>query len=179
MCAEKTYNTLTATFNGPVTMQIPIALNALAGLASEGGSRSGVVQPDWLQSLESQIMLRSLYEYMDNSRAVLRDLEHSLLAFQSEVDANANIGRAAEKLEFFCFEADSWGFNELFSIAQGLRRLLLNSKGRVHAAGFREAIKRGIAMLSALLNQCESDFCWRLAAADTLDCFNQAGDGVV
>jgi hypothetical protein len=153
-------------------MQIPIAVSVFPELLKISGGKSSVEQPDWLLSLESQIKLRALHEYIDSSRDVLGELESLMLVD----DTSPNKKRAAARLEYFCFEADSWGFNDLFDVAQGLRRLLLNFDGRSRTDGFREAVKRGLAMLSALLTHCERDFSWRLATADTLDCLARADD---
>jgi hypothetical protein len=164
------YNIWTSTRS--LTMQTPIAVSALPELLLVNGRQSSVAQPGWLLSLGSQMKLKSLHEYIDSSREILSELDSLIWADK----ASPNLKKAAERLECFCFEADSWGFNDIFDVAQGLRRLLLNSIGRSHTEGFQEAATRGLAMLSALLTQCERDFCWRMATADTLDFITQADD---
>jgi hypothetical protein len=157
-------------------MQIT-TLNAVPDLVSE--SHFGDTQPERPLSLESQLKLRSLYEYIDNSRIILDEIQRILAVGTSGFATSPNLNRAAEKLEVFCFEADSWGFDDIFDVAQGLKMLLLSSIDRTRTNGIRDALNRGLAMLLALLSQCESDFCWRLATADTLNCINQAGEEAV
>jgi hypothetical protein len=156
-------------------MQIPIQFNAVSETFDEFGSQSPAEQPGWLLTLESQLNLRSLYGYIDNSRKILSEIEELLSTVVSSTGGLPSSNKAVEKLEVFCLEADSWGFNNLFDVAQSLQYLLRNSDTRVRSEGFREALNRGVAMLSALLTQCESEFCWRLAKADTLEYISQAG----
>jgi hypothetical protein len=158
-------------------MQIPIALKATHHLTGE--SHFGPSQPEPPLSFESQLKLRSLYEYIDNSKATLEEIRRILSAGVSGLCDPPNLKRAAEKFAVFCFEADSWGFDDIFDVAQGLKMLLSNSIGRTRMDGVLDALNMGLAMLSALLSQCEVDFRWRLATADTLDCINQAGESVI
>jgi hypothetical protein len=157
-------------------MQIPMVLDRVPDIAHENGSRFGDTQTGWLLSLESQLRLRSLYEYTDNSRMRLSEIRTLLSPGGSRADIPLNLKRASEKLGVFCLEADSWGFDALFSVAQGLQLLLLKSSGRTRTDAFWEALHRGLTVISALLTQCERDFCWRLATADTLDCLSHAGE---
>jgi hypothetical protein len=163
--------------NGPLTMQIPIALKSTHDLTGENHFEPS--QPERPLSFESQLKLRLLYEYIDNSKATLDEIQRILSVGVSGLYDPPLWKKAAEKFAVFCFEADSWGFDDIFDVAQGLKMLLSNSIGRTRTDGVLEALTRGLAMLSALLSQCESDFRWRLATADTLDCINQAGESVV
>jgi hypothetical protein len=127
-------------------------------------SKSGTPPPEI--SVEAQLRLRSLYEYLDFCRQTLDEIPQDI--------ASTDILRATERLERFCIEADSWGFDALYEIGLGLQMLLLNAGGRVHSHSFRDALRRGLSTLSALLEQCENDFRRRLATADTLDAISQA-----
>ncbi len=119
-------------------------------------------------TLELQLKLRSLYQFVDFCRELLEEVQRDSAAEQWQ--------RASDKLEQLCVEADSWGFSALYEIAQGLRMMLMNAGERAASAGFRDALRRGLKMLSALLDQCESDFSWRLATADVLDCIKEASE---
>ena len=154
-------------------MQIPVMPDRLAGTTGERGSVG--IPPDVSLSIESQLKLRSLYDYIDFCRSTLDEIERDLLHVEfGAPDASRRLKKVAKKLSRFGVEADSWGFSALYEIALGLQMLLLNSGGRVQSDGIWEALQRGLKMLSALLEQCERDFCWRLATADTLDCLNRA-----
>jgi hypothetical protein len=157
-------------------MQIPLVLDRVPDMAHESGSHFGSTQTGWLLSFESHLRLRSLYEYMDNSRVLLSEIQTLLSLSVSRADIPVNLKRASEKLGVFCLEADSWGFDALFNVAQGLQALLLKSSGLALTDGFWEALHRGLTVLSVLLIQCERDFCWRLATADTLDCLSHAAE---
>lgn len=150
-------------------MPIPLVLDREPAMAHESGSRFGTTRTGWLLSLESQLRLRLLYEYLDNSRILLSEIQN-LLSFRSRADISLCLRRASEKLGSFCLEADSWGFDALFDVGQGLQMLLLDSGGYTRTDGFWEKLHRGLTTLSALLTQCESDYRRRLATADTLDC---------
>jgi hypothetical protein len=143
-----------------LNMQIPAILDLPISVTSESGSIPRKI------SIESQLKLRSLYEYVDCCRQTLDEIQK---------DASLmNMQRASERLERFCFEADSWGFDALYEIALGLQVLLMNANGPVYSNGFWEALQKGLAMLSALLEECERDFRLRLATADTLDAITEA-----
>jgi hypothetical protein len=114
-----------------------------------------------------------LYQYLDSCRSALDEIERDL-CLKGNSEGSADLQRASERLRRFCEEADSWAFNTLYEIALGLQMLLLNSGSRIQSRNFWEALQRGLAVLTALLEQCERDFFWRLAIADTLDCLNQA-----
>ena len=82
--------------------------------------------------------------------------------------------KASALLGQLCIEADSWGFSSLYEVGLGLQMRLLNSGDRMQALSNREPLNRGLKMLSALLEQCETDFRWRLAIADTLEHLSKA-----
>jgi hypothetical protein len=155
-------------------MQMPISSdpirearhNADAGVAIR---RSGLVL-----SLESQLRLRALYDYVEASRAALADIETDFSLLETDPSYSLSLKRAAERLRNFCMEADSRGFNFLYDISMGLQLLLVDSEGKKQGNAFLEALHRGIATLSALLDHCEGDFRCRLLIADTLDCINRA-----
>jgi hypothetical protein len=144
------------------TMQLPFGPSLRRKVHSGIGTAS---EP--ALSLESQLKLRELYEFVENSSNILNDIRDEL--------SSLNLQRASERLEKLCLEADSWGFNSIYEVGQGLQMLLLNSNGHVPTPNFRETLDRGLATLSGLLDQCENDFRWRLATVDTLDDFNKTG----
>jgi hypothetical protein len=124
-------------------------------------------------SIESQLKLRALYEYTENSRTILKEIQEDLSSLKSDPDGSLHRQKASERLARFCTEADSWGFNDLYEVGMGLQMLLLNSGGRIESGSGMEALDRGQAILLALLQRCENDFRCRLALADTFDCFDR------
>ncbi len=145
----------------------------IPGTISELENWAATVHPGAGLSLESQLNLRSLYEYIDSCRLALDEIQHELSLYDFDNNA-ASLQRVSERLGKFCVEADNWGFNATYEIALGLQMLLLNRGGSIHMDALWEMLQRGLRMLSALLEQCERDFCWRLAISDMLDCLNQA-----
>jgi len=141
-------------------------ISAIPDLLDE--TTSGRRESPSILSIESQLKLRSLYQFVDFCRGILDEVRQDTDLMQMQV--------AAEKLERLCVEADSWGFNALYEIASSLQLMLMNAGERAPNAGFPDALHRGLRMLSALLDQCESDFRWRLATADTLDCIKEASE---
>jgi hypothetical protein len=127
-------------------------------------------------SVESQLKLLSFREYAVVCNRSLDELREHLSFVESNPEGSANLQKASERLGKVCIEADSWGFNSLYEVAQGLQMFLLNSSKRMKDKGFRETLDLGLAMLSALLERCESDFRWRLAIAETLNRFNREAD---
>ena len=72
-------------------MQIPLVLDRMPEMAHESGSRFGATRTGWLLSLESQLRLRSLYEYMDNSRMLLSEIQTLLSLGVSRADISVNL----------------------------------------------------------------------------------------
>jgi hypothetical protein len=138
------------------------------------------IQPGVVLSFESQLKLRAIYDYVEACQLTLNEIRVDLALddFSPEgvlqQNDSMNLQRASEKLESFCVDADSWGFSALYEIALGLRMLLMNSGSRIKGDDFRKLLQHALSLLSALLEQCERDFYWRLAIADMLDCFEQA-----
>jgi hypothetical protein len=118
-------------------------------------------------SLESQLGLRALYEYIDDSQKILNEIQDDLSISRSNPDGSLNWQKASERLGRFCIEADSWGFSDLYEAGLSLQMFLLNSGGRIQSGSDREILDRDLCMLSALLRRCENDYRWRLAVADT------------
>ncbi len=150
-------------------MQMPISF-ALTPEAQDLGD----VQSGFLLSIESQLKLRNLYEYLDSCRAAVDEIRRDLCLSVLEQECVVDFQRASARLEKFYVDADSWGFDSLYEVALGLQMLLLNSAGRTQHDSVRDALRRGLAMVPPLLQQCERDFCWRLAVTDLLDSFGDA-----
>jgi predicted HicB family RNase H-like nuclease len=81
-------------------MNIPAIPDLLTTATSDSGSISDQI------SIESQLKLRSLYEYLDFCRQTLDEIRQDI--------SLPHIQRVSEKLERFCVEADSWGFDSLY-----------------------------------------------------------------
>lgn len=93
---------------------------------------------------------------------------------QSNPGDPSRLQRAAKKLAGFCNDTDGWGFDRLYRVAFGLQTLMVNSFNRVHNDVFWEILRQGLTMLSALLNQCESEYRQRIAIDDLLESFDRA-----
>ncbi len=158
-------------------MEIPISLTLTPEAQDARENLLASIQSGVILSIESQLKMRALYEYVDSSRATLDEIRRDLSLELYEPAFPVDLQRASERLGKFCIDADSWGFDSLYKVALGVQMLLLNSGGRIPHVGFREALRRSLAILPLLLEQCERDFCWRLAIADLLESFDQvAGD---
>ena len=154
-------------------MQPPIGPNPNADMRFELGGQMALVPSGQTLSIESQMKLRELYQYVEVCRTILGEIQTELSLFESGPENSAPLQRASELLESFCIEADSWGFNSLYEIGLGLQMLLISSGTRAQSDVYWDTLNRGLALLSALLEQCETDFRWRLAIADMLDSISQ------
>jgi hypothetical protein len=130
--------------------------------------------PGPILSIKSQLQLRALYEYMNACRVTLSTIRMDLSLLESHPGSSTYVKRVSEHLGNLCIEADSWGFDSLYEVALSLQMLLLKSGGQEQNSDFREALKRGMMTLSGLVEKCESDFHWRLAVSDTLNCIKSA-----
>jgi hypothetical protein len=149
-------------------MQIPVIHDGLAG------TRELVDPPRVALSIKSQLKLRALYEFVDFCRSTLDEVERDLVHAEFGPAGLIRLRKVSERLGRFGLEADSWGFNSMYEITQGLQMLLLNTGGRVQSPEGWEALQRGLRMLGDLLEHCEPDFRLRLAVADVLDCISAA-----
>ncbi len=154
-------------------MQLPIGPDPKSDIRFAIGGKIAHLPPGLMLSVESQLKLKELYQYVDICRTILGEIQADLSLYETNPEDASPLHRAAELLESFCFEADSWGFNSLYEVGLGLQMLLINPGNRVYSDAFWDTIDRGLALLSALLEQCEADFRWRLAIADMLDSINQ------
>ena len=155
-------------------MSMPLSSDSTPNGGYEPDSRIPTPPPGPILSIESQLQLRALYEYMDACRMTLSTIRMDLSLLESHPGSSSYIKRASEHLGNLCIEADSWGFDSLYEVALSLQMLLLDSGGQEQNDDFREALKRGMMTLAGLVEKCESDFRWRLAIADTLDCIKSA-----
>lgn len=137
------------------------------------GDRTIVPPPELTLSIESQIRLKALYDYVDACRTALDDIKTDFSLLEPNPGCPASL-RVSERLQKFCMEADSWDFDSLCEISRALQMLVIESRGgRVWGDDFWKALNDGLVTLSALLEKCESEFRWRLATADTLDRINR------
>ena len=128
-----------------------------------------------LAGAEFQLKLKPLYEYLDSCHLTLGQIRSDFSEYYANPANVACLKRAAERLGEFCIDADSWGFDALYEVAQGVQMLLLNSGERPPGENFREALNRGLNLLFVLLQRCEGDFQLRLAIGETLEYMKQAG----
>jgi hypothetical protein len=155
-------------------MQVPIGSELLLTKRPEGELvRPGSVVSGVSLSLGSQLKLREFYEYLENGRTALSKIRAGLSLLESDPMNSAYVKKVSDHLEAFCLDADCWGFNSLYEISQGLQMFLIKSGNRLQEGHYWGTLDKGLAMLAALLEQCEGDFRWALAIAEMLDCFDQ------
>jgi len=154
-------------------MQLPIGSNHKSDIRFGIGRRIAHSPYESTLSVESQLKLKELYRYIDICRTLLSEIRINLSLYESNPEDASPLQRASELLESFCFEADSWGFNSLYEIGLGLQMLLISPGKRLKSEVLWDTVSRGLDLLSVLLQQCETDFRWRLAIADMLDSINQ------
>ena len=157
-------------------MQLPFGPNPTVDKrreAREPVPRGVFVQPGQVLSIESQLKLRELFEFMDTSRRALNDIRRDLSLFPSASEDSCNLQKISAQLGHFCTEADNWGFDVLYQVGLSLQMALLNCSGRLQEDILWNTLNRALALLSTLLEQCESDFRRQLAVADMLDSLDQ------
>jgi hypothetical protein len=157
-------------------MQLPFGPNLIVDKrrdTSETIHRGVPVQPGQILSIDSQLQIRELYEFIDASRAALNDIRRDLSVLPSTSGHSCDLQKISAQLGHFCTEADSWGFDALYQVGLRLQMALLNCSSRLREDILWSTLDRPLAMLSTLLEQCESDFRWRLAIADMLDSLYQ------
>jgi len=156
-------------------MQVPVSSNQGPDKRYEGNNSNAYqAQTALVLTMESQLRLRSLHDYVDGCRATLDEIHADLSFFESHSGDPECLRRSAERLKTFCLDADSWGFDALYEIAWRLQILMLDSGSRTKGGDYWDLLHRGLAILSSLLEQCESDFRRRLAVADMLENLDQA-----
>jgi hypothetical protein len=124
---------------------------------------------------EFQLQLKPLRKYVNECRSVLNDVQINFEHLKMEPDNPSILSGIAKLLGCFCLEADSWGFNSLYDIAQALQKFILENSGRDWNDPSWEAFEKGLGTLSILVERCETDFRCRLVIDETLDCLSQAG----
>ena len=160
-------------------MQLPFGPNATVDKRREARETREImphgvfVQPGQILSIESQLKLRELYAFIDTSRTALNDIRRDLSLFSSTSEDSCNLQKISAQLGHFCTEADNWGFDALYQVGLRLQMALLNCSSRLQEDILWNTLNRALAMLSALLEQCENDIRWRLAIADMLDSLDQ------
>jgi len=150
-------------------MQMPFGPNPIAEARSEVRGHAVFTHPSQVPSIESQLKLRELFAFVEYSREILRGICDDLFLVESNPEDETRVRKASAVLGKFCLEADSWGFSALYHIGMELQVLLVDSAGRARDAAFWNMVNRGLVMLSALLDQCESSFRWRLATTEMLE----------
>jgi len=155
-------------------MSLPLSSDSALSGGNELESRVSTPPPGPILSIESQLQLRALYDFVDACRMTLSNIRMDLSLLEANPGSDLYVKRASEHLGNLCIEADSWGFDSLYEIALSLQMLLLESGSQEQDDDCREALKRGMTTLSGLVEKCENDFRWRLAVADTLNCIRSA-----
>ena len=124
---------------------------------------------------EFQLQLKPLRKYVNECRSALDDIQINFEHFKMKPDNPSVLSRIAKQLGLFYMEADSWGFNSLYDVAQALQKFILENSGRDWNNRSWEAFRKGLDVLSILVQRCETDFRRRFVIDETLDCLKQAG----
>jgi len=162
-----------STISNRLLMQVPFVIEKPADRNSEVAGRVVFAQSAQILSIEAQLRLRELYDYVEFCRGTLGEIARDLALLESDPEDFAALRQACDRLKRFCLEADSWGFTALYQIGTGLQVLLLRFGSGTQDNAFWNTLNRGLGMLSVLIGQCESEFRSRIAVADTLDSFDQ------
>jgi hypothetical protein len=128
-----------------------------------------------LAGAEFQRRLKPLYEYLDSCDLTLGQIRNDLSEYKANPASGECLKRAAARLGEFCIDADSWGFDTIYDVAQGVQTLLLDSAEQFPAENLMDALNRGLNLLSVLLQRCEGDFQLKLAVGETIKYMKQAG----
>ena len=154
---------------------MPTSSDSTLGSGYKQSSRAPVFPPGPVRSIESQLKFRELYDYVAAGQESLKELRMDLSHLESNPGSSQHLKSASERLGNMCIDADSWGFDSIYEIALGLQMLLLDGGWKEQKNDFWEALNRGLAMIAALLEQCENNFRWKLAITDTIEFIKQAG----
>jgi hypothetical protein len=138
----------------PLIMQTPISPELINGGREARNDRFAIAPSVPPLSVESQLKIRALYEYVEACRTTLNDIRRDLSFMKSCPECSGYAKKASERLKNLCLEADSWGFNSFYQISMRMQSLLLDSGGRQQEESFWNALNRGWSILWALLEQC-------------------------
>jgi hypothetical protein len=127
-------------------------------------------QSEFPLSFDSQLTLEPLSEYVNHCRSVLNDIHTDFAQLEMDPGNLSILSKVSERLGGFCLDADSWGFHSLYDVALGLQKRLLESGGRVRSIRLKDSLNRGLTMLSAMIDQCETDFHRSLVVDEVLEC---------
>ena len=120
-------------------------------------------------SAASQARLDSLRNCLKSCFEELTEIRKELATVEFSEDHSIVFQKISEHLRSFCLEADSWGFESLYSLAFSLQTLLMNYSDRTDRDAFWEALNRGLSLIAVLLNQSQQDYRNRLETAELVD----------
>ena len=117
-------------------------------------------------SFKSQLQVKSLRRYVDHGRSILNEISMDLNRCQAYLGDRSILASIAKRLGLFCMDADSWGFDSLYNTAFRLQALILKSGSGAWSDEIWNTVKRNLAVLFFLLDQCEPDFHRRLLLSE-------------
>lgn len=129
-------------------------------------------------SFESQVQIRSLREYVSQSREILDQIRTGVAGLEKNRENPEILLKITALLGRFHLEANSWGLHDLYDVAFALQKTLLESCGSEKYPSFWNAVYKGLAMMSTLLEQCESDLRRKFEIADVLERLYQTGENL-
>jgi hypothetical protein len=119
---------------------------------------SRLPHPESPPSLESQLLLREIRDYVFQCHSILDEIVNDFDGFRINPEDSGFLSRTAERLGRICLESDSWGFDFLYDEAFTLQKIILESSGSESNSHFQDIIPKSLARLSMLVEQCELDF---------------------
>jgi hypothetical protein len=123
-------------------------------------------------SVASQIRLRALYEYLDQCAKTVQEIRQILGPLQPGARSRERVSQANALLGRISLDADSWGHNDLYMVAAGLERFLMEARDEPWNARFCDLVARGLAVMSALVSNWDQEFRHSLSVGELLDAFN-------
>jgi hypothetical protein len=133
-------------------------------------SRDSLSILNFNSSVDAQIELHSLHNYVDSCQESIRDIRMEIEFLSGQASNNEILVRIGKKLGKICLDTDGWQFDDLYQIACAVQRQLLDLELGIQKWGgpLAKAIDEGLTMLSVLLEECENDFLRRLSVNDFL-----------
>jgi hypothetical protein len=126
------------------------------------GSSSKPACSELSLDFKSQFLMKPFRQYVGHCRSVLNDICTDIDRLEEHPGDVNTVSSITKQLGSFCMDADSWGLHSLYDIAFRLQALFLNSGSFAWSDQWWKSLKRKLAMLYFLLDQCEADYRRRL-----------------
>ncbi len=122
-------------------------------------------------SAESQTRLRALCGYLDGCAATIQEIRARLAPMQPDAKSRDAVDWSLARLGRICLEADSWGYDELYLVAAGLQRLLMESRNAGWTARLGKVVDRSLSAMSSLVSNWDLEFRRSLELGELIEDF--------